>query len=69
MCSSCKREFKSIDDLGTHCKEYHNSDEKSSKTTKINPGKSVGKISALGNVTEHRTHIIPNNVSGKLLLD
>ena len=23
VCASCKREFKTIDDLGTHCKEFH----------------------------------------------
>jgi len=42
VCSSCKREFKSIDDLGVHCKEFHPpTKEPSAKKRKLEGTKKI----------------------------
>ena len=63
MCASCKREFKTIDDLGVHCKEYHKAEDKSTNDIDENQP----KLSTINvqDVTIENVNILPNNVSGK----
>ena len=63
MCASCKREFKTIDDLGVHCKEYHKAEEKSTNDNDENHPK-LATIN-VQDVTIENVDILPNNVSGK----
>jgi len=61
VCASCKREFKTIDDLGVHCKEYHKAEDKSTNDIDENQP----KLSTINvqDVTIENVNILPNNVS------